>query len=291
MPRNGAAEPAGDARAARGRDDPPPAGARASRGGGSSTWRCSTRAGRDPAPPEAVARRARRARDRAARPARQVPDHVARGRRPPRDAPAHDRQPAARRDEDAGAHTRVRFELDDGSELLFVDVAPLRHRRRRCSASDALAEFFASRLGVEPLSPDFTADALRAQARGPQAAGEGVPARPGARRRRGQHLRRRGAVPRAHPPAAAGGTLTRPQFEALRDAVVEIARARASTPRAPRSTTTATSTAPSGRFQDRFLVHLREGEPCLRCGNTIRKLRAAGRGTYVCQRCQPRPRA
>ena len=45
-----------------------------------------------------------------------------------------------------------------------------------------------------------------------------------------------------------------------------------------------------GSFQDRFLVHLREGEPCVRCGRTIRKMRAAGRGTYVCERCQPRPR-
>ncbi len=45
-----------------------------------------------------------------------------------------------------------------------------------------------------------------------------------------------------------------------------------------------------GSFQDRFLVHTREGEPCPRCGGPIRKLRAAGRGTYVCERCQPRPR-
>ena len=32
--------------------------------------------------------------------------------------------------------------------------------------SDALSEYFDSRLGVEPLSPDFTAEALRALARG-----------------------------------------------------------------------------------------------------------------------------
>ena len=62
-------------------------------------------------------------------------------------------------------HTRVRMELDDGQKLLFVDV-------RRFGTgdvllgSDALAEYFASRLGVEPLSPDFTAEALREQARG-----------------------------------------------------------------------------------------------------------------------------
>ena len=38
-------------------------------------------------------------------------------------------------------------------------------------------------------------------------------------------------------------------------------------------------------------MHRREGEPCVRCGTTIRKIVVGGRGTYVCARCQPRPRA
>jgi formamidopyrimidine-DNA glycosylase len=46
-----------------------------------------------------------------------------------------------------------------------------------------------------------------------------------------------------------------------------------------------------GSFQDQFLVHRREGEPCPSCGRAVRKLRAAGRGTYVCESCQSRPRA
>ena len=46
----------------------------------------------------------------------------------------------------------------------------------------------------------------------------------------------------------------------------------------------------SGTFQDKMLVHTREGEPCPNCGTPVKKLRAAGRGTYVCERCQPRPR-
>jgi formamidopyrimidine-DNA glycosylase len=37
-------------------------------------------------------------------------------------------------------------------------------------------------------------------------------------------------------------------------------------------------------------VHRREGEPCPRCGRAIVKMRAAGRGTYVCEGCQPKPR-
>ena len=189
----------------------------------------------------------------------------------------------------ADAHCACGCELDDGQTLLFVDV-------RRFGTgdvllgSDALAEYFASRLGVEPLSPDFTAEALRALARGPQAAGEGVPAQPGAGRGRGQHLRRRGALPGPDPPAAPGRHAEAGR-RSRRCATRWSSRSkRGSTPRAPRSTTTATSTAREGSFQDRFLVHLREGEPCPRCGTPIEKMRAAGRGTYVCPSCQRRPR-
>jgi formamidopyrimidine-DNA glycosylase len=46
-----------------------------------------------------------------------------------------------------------------------------------------------------------------------------------------------------------------------------------------------------GSFQDLFLVHRRAGRACPRCGATIRKIVVGGRGTYVCERCQRRPRA
>ena len=46
-----------------------------------------------------------------------------------------------------------------------------------------------------------------------------------------------------------------------------------------------------GSFQDQFLVHRRAGEPCPRCGQEIRKIVVGGRGTYVCERCQRKPRA
>jgi formamidopyrimidine-DNA glycosylase len=45
-----------------------------------------------------------------------------------------------------------------------------------------------------------------------------------------------------------------------------------------------------GAFQDQFLVHRRRGEACPVCGGTIVKLVVAGRGTYVCERCQRPPR-
>jgi formamidopyrimidine-DNA glycosylase len=186
-------------------------------------------------------------------------------------------------------HLRVVIDLDGGLRLLFVDV-------RRFGTgdvllgSDALAEFFASRLGVEPLGPDFTAEALRALARGrrqpvkaflltqERIAGVG-------------NIYADEALFRARiHPLRPVGTLKRPQVEALREAVVASLELGIDSKGASIDDYRHTDGA-RGTFQDRFLVHTRAGEPCPRCGSPIQKLRAAGRGTYVCPRCQRRPRS
>jgi formamidopyrimidine-DNA glycosylase len=149
-------------------------------------------------------------------------------------------------------------------------------------------EYFSSRLGIEPLSPDFTADALRGLARNRKApvkaflltqeriAGVG-------------NIYADEALFRARlHPLRPVGTLRRAQVAALRDAVVESLEAGIDARGATIDDFRHTDGA-RGSFQDRFLVHRREGEPCPRCGSTIRKLRAAGRGTYVCPRCQRLP--
>jgi formamidopyrimidine-DNA glycosylase len=193
-----------------------------------------------------------------------------------------------RDDAEEPPHLRVRFELDSGQRLLFVDV-------RRFGTgdvllgSDALAEYFASRLGVEPLGPDFTADALRALARGrrqpvkaflltqERVAGVG-------------NIYADEALFRARiHPLRAVGTLRRAQVEALRDAVVETLEQGIDAKGASIDDYRHIDGA-EGSFQDRFLVYSRAGEPCPRCGTPIQKLRAAGRGTYVCPTCQRRPR-
>jgi formamidopyrimidine-DNA glycosylase len=195
---------------------------------------------------------------------------------------------AAEEDTDDRRHLRVRMVLDDGRRVLFTD-------QRRFGTGivllghDALVEYFDSRLGVEPLSPDFTAEALRELARGRRApvkafllsqeriAGVG-------------NIYADEALFRAKiHPLRPVGTLRRPQLAALRDGVVESLQqgidARGATIDDFRHTDGA-----YGSFQDKFLVHLREGEPCVRCGTTIRKIRAAGRGTYFCPYCQRAPR-
>jgi formamidopyrimidine-DNA glycosylase len=184
-------------------------------------------------------------------------------------------------------HLRVRFSFGD-ERLLFVDVR--RFGTGVVLLGDAARdEYFASRLGVEPLSPDFTADALRALARGRRApvkaflltqeriAGVG-------------NIYADEALYRARiHPLRPVGTLRRPQITDLRDAVVASLEAGIDA-RGATIDDFRHSDGAQGSFQDRFMVHLREGEPCERCGTTIVKLRAAGRGTYVCPRCQPKPR-
>jgi len=190
--------------------------------------------------------------------------------------------------EEEPSHLRVRMTLEGGKRLLFVDVRRF-GTGHVLLGSDALAEYFASRLGVEPLSPDFTAEALRAQARGrtqpvkafllnqERVAGVG-------------NIYADEALFRARiHPMRPVGTLKRPQIELLRDAVVETLEAGIDAKGASIDDYRHVDGA-RGSFQERFLVHTRAGEPCPRCGTPIEKLRAAGRGTYICPRCQPRPR-
>ena len=186
-------------------------------------------------------------------------------------------------------YVRVRLELDDGSAVLFVD--PRRFGTGLVLlGDDARDEYFSARLGVEPLSPDFTPEALRALAKGRRSpvkafllsqeriAGVG-------------NIYADEALFRARiHPLRPVGTLRRPQVEALHEAVVASLEAGIDARGASIDDFRHTDGA-RGSFQDRFLVHRREGEPCPRCGTAIAKLRAAGRGTYVCPRCQRPPRA
>ena len=44
----------------------------------------------------------------------------------------------------------------------------------------------------------------------------------------------------------------------------------------------------TGLFQVELMVYGREGEPCLRCGKTIKRIVQAGRSTFFCPYCQPK---
>ncbi|MGA9857374.1 MAG: bifunctional DNA-formamidopyrimidine glycosylase/DNA-(apurinic or apyrimidinic site) lyase [Solirubrobacteraceae bacterium] len=186
-------------------------------------------------------------------------------------------------------HTRVRFTLDEDHRVLYND--PRRfgtgHLLHGAAARDA---YLGQRLGVEPMTPGFDGAYLRAQARGRSApvksfildqrriAGVG-------------NIYADEALHRARiHPLRAVGTLTRPQFDALAEAI-EYALAAGIDAKGATIDDFRHVDGAQGTFQTLFAVHQHEGEPCPVCGTTIRKLVVGGRGTYVCEHCQPRPRA
>jgi formamidopyrimidine-DNA glycosylase len=194
----------------------------------------------------------------------------------------------AGQDEDR-LHLRFRTVLDDGARLLFADL-----RRfgtgividgRKC-----LDDYLASRLGPEPLEPSFTAAVLRASARGRKApikafllnqqmvAGVG-------------NIYADEALFRARiHPLKPAGRLRGEELRRLRDSIVEVLEEGIESFGASIDRYR-DANGEEGRMQNRFHIHLREGEPCPRCGSTVRKMRAAGRGTYFCPRCQRAPRS
>jgi formamidopyrimidine-DNA glycosylase len=191
--------------------------------------------------------------------------------------------------QDEPAHTRVRVDLEPAAMVIVTD--PRRFGTGELLLGDYAREaFFAARLGVEPFDERFTPEHLRALARGRRApvkallldqrriAGVGNIYADEALFRAGVHPRR------------AAGRLTSRQLVALHAGVIEALRAGIDA-RGASIDDFRHIDGVRGSFQNEFLVYGRAGEPCLRCGRPVSKLLVAGRGTYVCERCQPRPRA
>lgn len=183
-------------------------------------------------------------------------------------------------------HLRARFALDDGRELWFTD--PRRFGEAFLVADTDLAGRFA-RLGVEPLSGEFTAEALAEVA-----AGRAAPLK--------SFLLDQSAIAgvgniyadealfraRLHP-LSPTGSMKPEHREALRAAVVAALEAGIDGGGASIDDYR-DGRGEKGRMQDEFLVHTREGEPCPSCGGPIARIVVAGRSTYYCPACQVRLR-
>ena len=186
-------------------------------------------------------------------------------------------------------YRRFTFGLDDAHEVAFCD--PRRFGTGELLLGPAALEaFFAARLGIEPLGGGLTGPVLRELARGRRApikaflldqrnvSGVGNIYADEALHRAGVH------------PLRTAGSLRPGQYATLAAAVTAALQAGLDAGGA----TIDDFRHPDGvhgGFQNEFLVHLRRGEPCGACGTTIVKFVAGGRGTYACERCQPRPRS
>jgi len=194
------------------------------------------------------------------------------------------------------SHVRARFELDDGRTLLFTDVRRF-GQAVVLDAGDQLDDFFAARLGVEPLSGELTPERLLELAAGRTAplksflltqsrvAGIG-------------NIYADEALWRARlHPLSPSGSMKLEHAARLVEGIVGALQAGLDNGGASIDDYL-DARGERGSMQEEFLVHTREGEPCLRPAEehrpepppVIQRIVVGGRSTYYCPNCQERLR-
>jgi formamidopyrimidine-DNA glycosylase len=184
-------------------------------------------------------------------------------------------------------HLRARFRLEDGREVWFTD--PRRFGEARLLDEGDARAYLDARLGIEPLSPGFTPEAL-----GEIAAGRTAPLKSFLLDQKGiagiGNIYADEALFRARlHPLSPAGSMKPEHLEALRAGVVAALEAGIDGGGASIDDYR-DGRGERGRMQDEFLVHAREGEPCPRCGGTIERIVVGGRSTYFCPDCQAKLR-
>jgi formamidopyrimidine-DNA glycosylase len=183
-------------------------------------------------------------------------------------------------------HLRARFSLDDGREVWFTD--PRRFGEAFLIDDAKLEERFA-KLGVEPLSEEFTPEAL-----GVMAAGRVVPLKSFLLDQSGiagvGNIYADEALFRARlHPLSPAGSMKPEHLEALHEGVIDALEAGIDGGGASIDDYRDGRGA-KGTMQNEFLVHTREGKACPRCDGTIVRIVVSGRSTYYCPGCQVRLR-
>jgi formamidopyrimidine-DNA glycosylase len=185
-------------------------------------------------------------------------------------------------------HTRVRLTLDGGHHVAYVDP-------RRFGTGHLLGDrharetYLAERLGPEPFSEQFSPQYLRGAARDRIAPVKAFLLDQRRIAGVGNIYADEALFRAAIHPLRPVGRLTADQWAALHAGIEEALAAGIEAKGASIDDFRHVDGA-RGSFQDRFLIHLREGQPCVNCGGAVRKIVVGGRGTYVCEICQPRPR-
>jgi formamidopyrimidine-DNA glycosylase len=187
-----------------------------------------------------------------------------------------------------GVHDRAVVRLDDGSDVAYRDVR--RFGTWLLVEPEELEPYLAERLGAEPLEEAFRTNALAARL-----ARRRAPIKAALLDQR--TLAGLGNIyvdealwrARIHPLRPAG-ELDAEELRRLHRGVRDALRAGIARQGATLRDY-ATPDGERGSMQEEFKVYGRDGEPCMRCGTPIEKIRAAGRGTWYCPGCQPLSRS
>ncbi|MDH3226307.1 MAG: bifunctional DNA-formamidopyrimidine glycosylase/DNA-(apurinic or apyrimidinic site) lyase [Thermoleophilia bacterium] len=190
--------------------------------------------------------------------------------------------------DDGTRFLKLELTFDDGSSLVFGDMR--RFGRAWLLPEDGAArrDYWARKVGIEPLGAAFTAKVLEQVLDGrrgpikPTLLNQSIVSGLG-----NMYVDEALFQAKIHPLRRAGSLATREIIalhRAMRDRLrVAVAHGGASID------SYRDGLGQRGSMQDYLKVHLHEGEACPRCGCVVVKTRVAQRGTYWCPTCQPEP--
>lgn len=186
-------------------------------------------------------------------------------------------------DAPAGKHDHVDLVLDDGRAVRYCD--PRRFGSLHWQPHPVSEHWLLRELGPEPLSADFNGQYLANRARGRRIAVKTLVMDAKVVVGVGNIYANEALFLAGIRPRVACGRISRPRLDALVDAIkATLGRAIASG-----GTTLRDFAGADGRpgyFAQELAVYGRGGEPCQRCGERLKEVRAAGRSTVYCPRCQ-----
>ena len=173
---------------------------------------------------------------------------------------------------------RHTFTLDDGRDLRFRDPRKFGHLWLTSDPSQTLPNF-----GPEPLSPEFTYDALAANLAGRSAPVKAMLLEQSTVAGLGNLYVDESLYLAAIHPLRPAGELRSEDIARLQDSIV--ACLTAATAQYDRARDEEWPDPPSGLHT--WTIPRKEGEPCPRCAGPVSGMRIRGRGTFFCPACQP----
>jgi formamidopyrimidine-DNA glycosylase len=176
--------------------------------------------------------------------------------------------------------TRVEFYMDNGGRLVYSDV-----RRFGTIYLTHNPSKIIGKLGIEPLSKDFTAATLAILLKNHATPVKSVLLNQELIAGIGNMYADEALFAARIHPLRPASSLKQSEIKSLHKAIVEVLekgiRNKGASIRNYRC-----ADGEAGRAQEEFAVAHREGSPCPRCGTTVTRIVVGQRGTYYCPRCQ-----
>src|SRR5690606_17296410 len=187
-------------------------------------------------------------------------------------------------DEPVEKHTHVIFDFTDGTQLRYKDVRQF-GTMHLFKEGEELLELPLRKLGVEPLSDQFTFELLRSKLEKrtskikPLLLNQELIVGLG-----NIYVDEALFTAKIHPERTPD-TLTTQEWKRLHQAIVDTL-SRAVEAGGSSIKSYVNGQGEMGMFQQQLLAYGRVNEPCSSCGTSIEKFVVGGRGTHICPKCQ-----